>query len=51
MDMICYVFEFIDEDNNSHDIDLGATHESDAWIKADSIAFRNNYVDYRLKED
>lgn len=49
--MIVYEFIFIDEDGNEIEKDVWAHYEREAWDKADSIAYADGYVDYRLKED
>lgn len=49
--MICYVFIFTDEDGVQIEQDIWAWHETEAWHKADDVAFRDGYIDYKLKED
>ena len=48
--MIVYEFIFTDEDGNEIKEDVWAYYETEAYNKADDIAYWNGYVEYRLAE-
>lgn len=47
---ILYEFVFVDENGAEEQIDVWANYETEAWRKADDIAYEDGYVDYRLAE-
>ena len=49
--MICYSFCFLDEDGQEIVKDIWAHFETEAWHKADEIAYRFGYTEYELLED